>query len=84
MTDSVNNPLTKPADQAPAGLDSLLESVLSGEVEQSKERGRFKGACDGQGISLGMLKFGLKKKNKGWYLGPDSRDAIGIRNTVTE
>ena len=49
--------------KAPAGLDSLLVSVLSGEEEQLKKRGRKKkGACDGQGISLGMLNFDLKKK----------------------
>ena len=64
MTDSANNPLIDDADQAPAGLDSLLASVLSGEEEQPKKRGRKKkGACDGQGISLGMLNFGLKKNN---------------------
>ena len=62
VTDSANTPLTDNADQAPAGLDSLLASVLSGEVGQPKERGRFKGACDGQGVSLRMLNFGLKKK----------------------
>ena len=48
--------------KAPAGLDSLLASVLSGEVGQPKKSGRFNGACDGQGLSLGMLNFGLKKK----------------------
>ena len=42
MTDSANNPLTDDADQAPAGLDSLLASVLSGEEEQPKKRGRKK------------------------------------------
>ena len=42
MTDSATNPLTDDADQAPAGLDSLLESVLSGEEEQPKKRGRKK------------------------------------------
>ena len=44
VTDSANKPLTDNADQAPAGLDSLLASVLSGEEEQPKERGRLKGA----------------------------------------
>ena len=42
MTDSANNPLTDDADQAPAALDSLLASVLSGEEEQPKKRGRKK------------------------------------------
>ena len=42
MTDSANNPLTNDVDQAPAGLDSLLASVLSGEEEQPKKRGRKK------------------------------------------
>ena len=62
VKDSANTPLMDAVYQAPAGLDSLLASVLSGEVEQSKERGSFKGVCDGQCISLGMLNFGLKKK----------------------
>ena len=38
VTDSANTPLTDDADQAPAGLDSLLASVLSGEVWQPKKR----------------------------------------------
>ena len=42
MTDSANTPLIDDADQAPAGLDSLLASVLSGEDEQPKKRGRKK------------------------------------------
>ena len=42
MTDSVNNPFIDDADQAPVGLDSLLASVLSGEEEQPKKRGRKK------------------------------------------
>ena len=63
VTDSANTPLMDEVDQAAAGLDSLLASVLSGEEEQLKKRGRNKkGACDGHGISLGMLNIGLKKK----------------------
>ncbi|QNI96387.1 type I restriction-modification system subunit M [Synechococcus sp. RS9902] len=42
MTDSANNPLAQGADQAPAGLDDLLASVISGEDEQPKKRGRKK------------------------------------------
>lgn len=41
MTSS-NNPLSQAVDQAPAGLDDLLASVLSGEDEQPKKRGRKK------------------------------------------
>ena len=62
MTDSANTPVIDDADQAPAGLDSLLASVLSGEVGQPKKSGRFNGACDDQGLSLGMINFVLKKK----------------------
>lgn len=62
MTDSENTPLNDDAGQAPAGLESLLASVLSGEEEPPKERGHLKDACDSQGISLGMLNCGLKKK----------------------
>ena len=32
MTDSANNPLAQGADQAPAGLDDLLASVISDEI----------------------------------------------------
>lgn len=42
VTDSANNPLAQAADQAPAGLDDLLASVISGEDEQPKKRGRKK------------------------------------------
>lgn len=42
MTDSANNPLAQGADQATAGLDDLLASVISGEDEQPKKRGRKK------------------------------------------
>ena len=42
MTDSANNPLTDDVDQVPAGLDSLLASVVSGEEEQPKKRVRKK------------------------------------------
>jgi len=42
VTDSANNPLAQGAEQAPAGLDDLLASVLSGEEEQPKKRGRKK------------------------------------------
>ena len=42
MTDSANTPVIDDADQAPAGLDSLLASVLSGEEEQPKKKGRKK------------------------------------------
>ena len=42
VTDSANNSLTDDADQAPAGLDSLLASVLSGVEEPPKKRGRKK------------------------------------------
>ena len=62
MTDSANTPIIDDADQAPAGLDTLLASVLSGEVGQPKKSGRFNGACDGQGLSLGIINFVLKKK----------------------
>ena len=83
MTDSANTPVIDDADQAPAGLDSLLVSVLSGEVGQPKKRGRFKGACNGQGISLGILNFGLKTKQ--WLISWSSgRDVIDIRNAVSE
>ncbi len=37
-----------------------------------------------QVISLGMLKFGLKKKHDGWYLGLDGRDFIDPRNAVSD
>ena len=40
MTDSANTPLAQGEDQAPAGLDDLLASVISGEDEQPKKRGR--------------------------------------------
>ena len=42
MTDSANNPLAQGEDQAPADLDDLLTSVISGEDEQPKNRGRKK------------------------------------------
>ena len=41
MTSS-NNPLNQIEDQAPAALDDLVASVLSGEDEQPKKRGRKK------------------------------------------
>ena len=37
MTDSGNNPLAQGADQAPAGLDDLLASVISGESKISSK-----------------------------------------------
>ncbi len=70
MTDSANNPLIDDADQAPAGLDSLLASVLSGEEEQPKKRGRKKkGAAAepeptfqiGQKLTLSQLESFLWK-----------------------
>ena len=66
MTDSASNPLSQEADQAPAGLDDLLASVLTGEDEHPKERERLKGACDLQGMFLVMLNFGPKKKSRIW------------------
>ncbi len=42
VKDSANNPLIDAADQVPAGLDSLLESVLSEEDPLPKKRGRKK------------------------------------------
>ena len=42
VTSSANTPLINDADQAPAGLDNLLASVISGEDEQPKKRGRKK------------------------------------------
>jgi len=80
VTDSANNPLIDDADQVPAGLYSLLASVVSYKVEQPTQRGGFKGAFNGQGIPLGMPTFG----HNGWYLGPDGRDFIDIWNTVLE
>ena len=70
MTDSANNPLTDDADQAPAGLDSLLASVLSGEEEQPKKRGRKKKGASaepeltfqiGQKLTLSQLESFLWK-----------------------
>ena len=70
MTDSANNPLIDAADQAPAGLDSLLASVPSGEEEQPKKRGRKKkcAAADpqptfqiGQKLTLSQLESFLWK-----------------------
>ena len=37
MTDSANNPLAQGADQAPAGLDDLLASVISDESKISSK-----------------------------------------------
>lgn len=34
----------------------------------------------GSGISLAYLTFGLKKKNRGWYQGPNGRCVIDLRN----
>ena len=42
MTDSANNPFAPGEDQASAALDDLVASVLSGEDEQPKKRGRKK------------------------------------------
>ncbi len=84
LTVSATTPLTNDADQVPVGLDSLLASVLSGEEEQPKNREQKKmGACDVQCISLGKLNFGLKINN-GWYLAPDGRDFLDIRNAGSE
>ncbi len=40
MTDSVNNPFEQGEDQAPAGLVDLTAPPLSGEEEQTRQRGR--------------------------------------------
>ena len=70
MTDSANNSLIDDADQAPAGLDSLLASVLSGEEEQPKKRGRKKKGASaepeptfqiGQKLTLSQLESFLWK-----------------------
>ena len=37
VTDSANNPLAQGADQAPAGLDDLLASVISDESKISSK-----------------------------------------------
>ena len=38
MTDSASNPLVQGEDQAPAGLDDLMASVISGEDEQPQKK----------------------------------------------
>jgi hypothetical protein len=38
----------------------------------------------GSGISLAYLTFGLKKKNRGWYDGPDGRCVIDLRNASAD
>jgi len=38
----------------------------------------------GSGISLAYLTFGLKKKNRGWYEGPDGRCVIDLRNATSD
>ena len=38
----------------------------------------------GQGISVGYVNFGLKKKTKGWYKDSSGRDVIDLRNATTE
>ena len=70
VTDSANNPLTNESAQAPAALDSLLASVLSGEEEQPKKRGRKKKGASaepeltfqiGQKLTLSQLESFLWK-----------------------
>ena len=69
MTDSANNPLAK-APTAPADLDDLLASVISGEDEQPKKRGRKKKVATaepeptfqiGQKLTLSQLESFLWK-----------------------
>lgn len=38
----------------------------------------------GSGIALAYLTFGLKKKNRGWYVGPNGRCVIDLRNASAD
>lgn len=60
-------------DIVTAVSNALTQEELAEEGEMFLKR------C-GQGISLGMLIFGLKKKNKGWYPGLNGKEVIDLRN----
>ncbi len=78
-----SNASVKVFDRAEFELD-IVNAVSNAmtQKELAEEGEMFLKRC-GQGISLGMLNFGLKKK-MGWYPGPDGRDVIDLRNTVSE
>ncbi len=78
-----SNASVKVFDRAEFELDIVTAVSNAMTQEELAEEGEmFLKRC-GQGISLGMLNFGLKKK-MGWYPGPDGRDVIDLRNTVSE
>ena len=40
--------------------------------------------CLGNGIQFGYLRFGLKKKNRGWYLNDEGKMVIDLRNALVD
>ena len=62
-----------------------IVTVVSNAIiqEELAEEGEMFLKRSGQGISLGMLNFGLKKKN-GRDRGPDGKEVINLSNTASE
>jgi hypothetical protein len=51
--------------------------------ELAEEGDMFLQRCK-QGISLGLLVFGLKKKNNGWYMDCSGQEVIDLRNATAD
>ena len=71
-------------DRAEFELDIVTAVSNAMTKEDLSEEGEMFLKRFGQGISLGILNFGLKKGNKCWYLGSNGREFSDLRNAVSE
>lgn len=62
-------------------VNTISLAMTSKELEEEGEM--FRKRCD-HGISVGLLSFGLKKKNRGWYINESGEEVIDLRNASAD